>query len=662
MSRADAPVIQAAVPVQRPAWPEDARLILGVSFFAGLAGLYALLYQAWGTGEVLGHFSRGRLLGTIPLVAITAAALAGFGSTAFGRWARSLLSRLTGKGNSSTLALAGFWLAWIIFPALAFLPVGQTIIKVFPRVWIFTHLALAGALMWKAARPSRTLAGSLAAAVILYAGLVRVCAFITEVQAYPFSLGWSEASRFYYASLFRAEALYGLDLPLPTLHPSRYLLQAVPWLLPSLPLWFHRLWQVLLWLGCSLAAGALLARRLQIKPRGWAFLFTAWAALFLLQGPVYYHLAVCALPVLWGLDVRRPWRSLIWVLLASLWAGISRINWIPLPGCLAALLYLLELPRAGKTTRAYLIPPAAYAALGTAAGLASQAAYQALSGAPASEFNSSLASDLLWYRLLPSATYPLGVLPAVILASAGLALVLYRGWKAWHGQIWPLRALGITAILAVFLLGGLVVSVKIGGGSNLHNMDAYLMLLLAAGAGVWAGRLALEDGSPAIIKPRLGILAAVLVLAAPVLPVLQSINPVSLPSHQAARADLAILQQALDQAGAKGGETLFITERHLVPFHYVEGVRMAPDYEKVFLMEMAMAGNPEYLGRFRADLQDHRYALIITEPVSTAIQDRSHGFSEENNVWVKEVAQPLLDSYRMETALPASGVWIMVPK
>ena len=38
----------------------------------------------------------------------------------------------------------------------------------------------------------------------------------------------------------------------------------------------------------------------------------------------------------------------------------------------------------------------------------------------------------------------------------------------------------LLLILLIFFAGGIVVSVKIGGGSNLHNMDAFLVFLLVA--------------------------------------------------------------------------------------------------------------------------------------------------------------------------------------
>jgi len=69
---------------------------------------------------------------------------------------------------------------------------------------------------------------------------------------------------------------------------------------------------------------------------------------FLFQGAVYYHLMVCVVLVLLGYKKDKPLRTLIFVLLASVWAGISRVNWMPVPGLLAVALYLLDTPFDGK--------------------------------------------------------------------------------------------------------------------------------------------------------------------------------------------------------------------------------------------------------------------------------------------------------------------------
>ncbi|MCX8024906.1 MAG: hypothetical protein N3A60_06865, partial [Thermanaerothrix sp.] len=122
--------------------------------------------------------------------------------------------------------------------------------------------------------------------------------YLPTISAYPLSLGWSEASRYYYGSLFFAKNIYGISVPLSPLHPARYLLLAIPFAFGDFSIWVHRFWQVVLWLGMSFFASVALVRRLRIENRLVRFLVIIWGALFLLQGPVYYHLMLCGIPVL----------------------------------------------------------------------------------------------------------------------------------------------------------------------------------------------------------------------------------------------------------------------------------------------------------------------------------------------------------------------------
>ena len=69
-----------------------------------------------------------------------------------------------------------------------------------------------------------------------------------------------------------------------------------------------------------------------------------WCFLFIFQGAVYYHLQIPVLIILLGVDSKRPRLSLLAVIFASLWAGISRLNWYPVPAMLAILIFLLEEP------------------------------------------------------------------------------------------------------------------------------------------------------------------------------------------------------------------------------------------------------------------------------------------------------------------------------
>ncbi len=145
---------------------------------------------------------------------------------------------------------------------------------------------------------------SLASSLLGSASLYLVLSYIPEISSYPYTLTWSEASRYYYASLYFSERIYGIQTPPTVLHPSRYLLQAVPFLLPDSPIWLHRAWQVLLWIVMPTIASVLLARRLKIVPGLQRWLFVAAAYLVWMVGPVYYHLLVPVIIVIWGFHIQ----------------------------------------------------------------------------------------------------------------------------------------------------------------------------------------------------------------------------------------------------------------------------------------------------------------------------------------------------------------------
>ena len=139
-------------------------------------------------------------------------------------------------------------------------------------------------------------------------------------------------------------------------------------------------------------------RRLHLSNKALALLVACWSFVYLLQGPVYYYLQVCVIIILWGVEMKHPWRSLIAVLVASFWAGMSGVNWYPVPAALAAALYLLEQPVSElKNVWAYLVKPLVWGVLGLISAFAGQAFYIFISGnKDTSLFRSSLTSSLLW--------------------------------------------------------------------------------------------------------------------------------------------------------------------------------------------------------------------------------------------------------------------------
>ena len=542
------------------------------------------------------------------------------------------------------------------------------------------------------------------ASALLAATIYMILSYLPEISSSPFTLSWSEASRYYYASLFLSRQIYGVWVPPTVLHPSRYLMQAVPFLIPGSPIWLHRLWQVILWIVMPLITGYVLACRLNISDRLQRWMVIGAAFLYLGIGPVYYHLLVPVVLILWGFHSLpkqskklRFTVSLLAVLLASFWAGISRINWFPVPGSLAVTLILLEEPvlqsvatdqalksrwkfpaATWRTTGWYILRLAGWFLVGTAAAFAAQVAYILWSGNQAEQFTTSFSSSLLWHRLLPNATFPPGILPAILVVSLPLALAALgrllerqpkrRSWLDYN----PIRLVGLAGVLAVFLAGGVIVSLKIGGGSNLHNVDAYMVILLVI-ASYFLFKRANPDREPASQSPagepettqaspksRLinwGLALGLLIASIYTL----DTRPPSgaAPDPQVLNQNLELIRNAALEARQKGGEVLFLSNRQFLTFHDID-VPLVPDYERVFLMEAAMANAPDYLGRFYDDIRNQRYALIVSEPLSREEKDGRVNFGIENNAWVKNVSRYVLCYYEPSQTLKEVQVQLFV--
>jgi hypothetical protein len=498
--------------------------------------------------------------------------------------------------------------------------------------------------------------------MVLFQSLVQLfLVFSTAVTAYPFAMGWSETSRYYFPSLFFSRLVYGQTYPWPVLHPTLHLLLAPPYLFDA-PLWFHRLWQVALrFLLIGLVVPPLLGR-LSIQDRFVRWMAGLWMFLFLFMGPIYFHLTVPVIILLLGFSLQNERRTWAAVLLASIYCGWSRVNWYPLPGMIAAVLYLLEQPVNGKSLWRYLSRPFLWFVVGTLVAFGSQRVYISLSGADPGSFYTSLASDLLWYRLLPSATYPLGLVPAAVLASLPLWLVMFLVLRSDRMERWnPVRLLLIGAALLVLFLGGLLVSLKIGGGADIHNLDAYWVLLLITFSYLVFGRYRMESGelSATIRVPWILVFALLLM---PAWSWTQFNIAYKTYDGKATSAVLQKIQDQVDEVNARGGKILFITQRHLISMHMLDGVTLVPEYEREDLMEMAMANNTAYLDRFKKDMQDQRFDLIVVDPLNFNVISRNRSFAEENNVWVRRVMRSILCNYQEEVTFPADDISLYVPQ
>ena len=490
--------------------------------------------------------------------------------------------------------------------------------------------------------------------------------FLATVSTMPFSLSWSEGSRMYYASLFFAERIYGKSAALPYFDASRHLLQSLPFVISGIPLWIHRLWQSLMWVGFPVIVASLISQRLIIKDSTQKVLFIIWSLFFLLLGPVPYQVLVVPMLVLWGFDLEKPGRSMFAIAAAGIWAGLSRFNWAPMAGVIATIIYVLETPFKSsdlKSSLRYLKSPIIWVTSSTVIALGTQIIYLFFAGYRDPGYVTySLNQKLLWYRLLPNATFYPGVLLAVLLIAIPIMLLMainMHGWrKRWH---W-FRLGSLAVVLLVFFFGGLLASTKIGGGTNVHNMDGFILILYIIGTYVYWGSFVHDPGIPPQ-SHRSNPYIIALTLVIPVLYMQPIWGPLDLPDIRQAERDLNNLGVLVEGVAEDGGEILFLSERQLLAHNYIDDVPLFPEYEKMFLMEMSMAGNMQLLAPFHADIATQRFDLIISEPLFTTVKVEGEvSLAEENNAWIRYVAKPILCVYEPWLTFEKSQVQLLVPR
>jgi hypothetical protein len=649
---------------------QPSRLTFWRSIFALTAAvLFLSVYQVLRSANKLGvDFSSSKSwIGLIAVLGLIGLASLLFFASTWSRYQERILSFVEFPERVSNK------LHWVSLLLLSLALVGYSIVFMFPfvqkffggmgwvRFLIFWSFSLIG--MWgiKLFRKETSWFFALITIVLCQSTLHLLLVYWPRVTDYPFAMGWSETSRYYYPSLFLSEKVYGQSYPWPILHPTLHLLLAPPYIFDA-PLWVHRFWQVGIRYILVGAVVPALMTRLSIQGRAMRWLVGLWIFLFLFVGPVYFHLTIPVIILLLGFSSQNDRRTWITVILASIWCGWSRLNWYPMPGMIAAVLYLMEVPYQGKNLWRYLLKPALWFVIGTLTAVVAQRIYIALSSVPdAGIFFTSLASNLLWYRLWPNASYFLGILPGALLASLPIWIAMYVVIRSRKNDWHPLRLVLIFTALFVLFLGGLVVSLKIGGGANLHNMDAYFSLLLIVLAYLIFARYQPEHGDVAQLVP----LHWLLILSLLVMPAWSYLQfNIGSVNYDAARTQnvLTKLQGYVDQADARGSEILFITQRHLLSMHMLKNVTLVPDYEREDLMEIAMANNVQYLEKFREDMEDQRFALIVVDPLNYNVLSKSRSFAQENNVWVTRIMKSILCNYKEEAIFPADEIALYVPQ
>jgi hypothetical protein len=135
----------------------------------------------------------------------------------------------------------------------------------------------------------------------------------------------------------------------------------------------------------------------------------------------------------------------------------------------------------------------------------------------------------------------------------------------------------------------------------------------------------------------------------------------SLVSKESAREALVMIRQEIDNAKLNG-DILFMDQRQLLTFGYIDDIALVPEYDKKMLINIAMADRADFFQEFYKDLASHRFSLIVANPLLQRIQDETNIFSEENNKWVRWVSKPILCYYESKVTFEELSIQLLVPR
>jgi len=543
-------------------------------------------------------------------------------------------------------------------PAFVFYSGIESVVTTALYFLIGTSSIIAGLLLpgERSSRPERILSAILLSASFLFAG-----SYLQRIQPYPFSMTWSEGNHLWQASLF-----YGSGTGIPTAEisisnyvtPGLYGLRGVPFLFGIKSLSIYRAWEAVLWLVPPLVFSWAVSCWANIE-RWRIWLFSLWGALFLAQGPVYAPLLLGGAVALLAARDQRLHVQRAGMLIGNLIAGLARWTWMFTPGLWGMLVLGFRI-RPEKTTSPPQWLSLAWDAVAvlSGAGLSQWLSYLITGHAPLTYFT-TISHPLLWYRLLSNETYPPGIIRGLMLVAGPLVAALCVAAWSKRDRLNPWVVALTSLLTAGFALSGLVISVKIGGGSNLHNLDMLLAtLVLLTGMSI-AGRTVEELAAG--WQRTVAWVGVLVLLALPVTQVVNNIERLSLPDVAATNEAYALLDAIL-QSVTPDEEVLFIDQRQILVTENYPSLHWDPEFEQVELMDRALASDDVYLADFYSQLRAERYRWIICDPQPMVYKGRSGPFGEENDAWVTAVTIPLLETYQARYTLDDVGIWIMEPR
>lgn len=496
--------------------------------------------------------------------------------------------------------------------------------------------------------------------ILLASGMVAVLYavgnYLTDVSPNPFSYSWSEGNRFYDYSLIFGKYLYNYSGVLEPNYdsPGRYGLWGIWFLVPGLPIIFHRFWNAILWTVTPFILGYYTTKKIEIPWLRWGMIL--WFTLFIMVGPVYPTLLVSLIILAATMWSEKFWLRGAGVALATIFAGLSRYFWVIVPGAWIVLvdLFFYYPKRTGKWYER-LLPTLLIGILGVIPG-----SYFGLKQIFSPKTPFEMHQPLLWYRLLPNATYPLGIILNFLIGFSPIILLLI--WlvlqKKIRMDLW--QTLAVSTSLVGFAIAGFIASTKIGGGSNLHNLDMFIVTMGLISV-ILVTVFSQEKSFNVQTWPKWILIVGVIVMLTPGWIAMRTGSIRIDPPVEVSQGILDLIQAETTRAQLKG-EVLFMDQRQLLAFHNINNIRLIPEYEKKYMMDQAMGDNSYYFEQFHKDLANHRFTMIVTDTLTTDIQKETRGFSEENNAYVRWVANPIVEYYRPLYTIKEIGVQLLIPR
>ena len=496
-----------------------------------------------------------------------------------------------------------------------------------------------------------------------------IIARMNLVTSYPFPTFWSEGNRFFDYSALLGAFRYILP-PGETLSVfSSWGMQfpwALPFLIPNLSIGAFRLWNQLVWIIPGIILGLVIAQPGRKKATIFATLvFTLWTLLFIDQGPIYAPIIIGA--ILTVIAVRQKLiPGMLIIFIAAIYTRYARWTWAYGPGLWGGMLALLQIdsPSFKSDNWKKLLKPIFLGISGYIGAQFIPSLVKVITGGSQLELfpdatTSTTRQPLLWDRLWPNATYQPGIVLGIIWAAIPLAILLFYMLIKKYWKLNLLQILSKTTIAITFLIVGIIASTKIGGGSNLHNLDSFIITLVLIG-----GAAFLFVINKAKIDINQDLLLAILIACALISPVtytLQNGERLSLPSPEKTNESLNAVRNKVQEYSSQG-EILFIDHRQLLTFGLVKNVPLINDYEKKRLMDNAMADDTDYFEGFYDDLSAQRFALIVNEPSNIIDRGSDYSFGEENDAYVRWATVPLLCYYEPLYTSQATALELLIPR